>query len=174
MSPSNSVTEKAKLIKLLILDVDGVFTDGRIWISGEGTEYKMFNTQDGYGLKTLRRQGIQVAVITGRKSSAVTYRMKELGIEHVFQDIRDKLAVFKNLLKDLALEATQCAYVGDDNPDIPVMQQVGLKVAVENATAPVKSVADYETSAKGGHGAIREVCDMILAAQQLTDISYET
>lgn len=167
MTASKHAIDKAKGIQLLLLDVDGVFTNGQVLLTGQGDEYKIFNTQDGYGIKHLRRNGIHIAVISGRNSASCAYRMKELGVEHVYQGTHDKLPVFLQLTKELNLTPEQCAYVGDDVPDIPVMQRVGFKVAVANATAPVKKIADYITTAEGGHGAVREVCDLITQANNL-------
>ncbi|PHQ80473.1 MAG: 3-deoxy-D-manno-octulosonate 8-phosphate phosphatase [Coxiella sp. (in: Bacteria)] len=159
------IIEKAKRVKLLILDVDGVFTNGQVWLSSNGDEVKVFHTQDGYGIKQIRRHNITVAIISGRNSKSCDYRMKELGVEHIHQGIHDKLPVFKQLLETVNVTGDDCAYVGDDIPDMPLMQRVGLKIAVANATAPVKAIADWETIKEGGHGAVRDVCDLLIHAQ---------
>lgn len=164
MTYDEKILEKARNLKLVVFDVDGVFTDNKIWISGDGDEFKMFNTHDGFGLKSIRRQGIDVAIISGRKSNAVSRRMTELSIEHVFQGISDKLPVYEKLRNELGIEDFQCAYVGDDVPDIPMIERVGLGIAVANATEPVKQVADWQTNLRGGEGAVREVCDLIVHA----------
>lgn len=167
MNYSQDVITKAQKIKLLILDVDGVFTNGQVWLTGSGDEYKVFHTQDGYGIKHIQRNGIAVAIISGRNSPSCELRMKELGVKHVHQGTHDKMPVFESLLKKLNVTAEQCGYVGDDVPDIPVMQQVGLKIAVANATQPVKDIADWMTTLEGGHGAVREVCDLLTHAQKM-------
>lgn len=167
MNYSPDVIAKATGIKLLMLDVDGVFTNGQVLLTGDGDEYKIFHTQDGYGIKHLRRNNIEIAVISGRDSASCAYRMDELNVEYVFQGTHDKVPVYEDLLKRLKLIPEQCAYVGDDIPDIAVMQHVGLKIAVANATQPVKDIADYITTIEGGHGAVREVCDLLTFANQL-------
>jgi 3-deoxy-D-manno-octulosonate 8-phosphate phosphatase (KDO 8-P phosphatase) len=167
MNYPQNVIDKAQCVKLLILDVDGVFTNGQVWLTGSGDEYKVFHTQDGYGIKHIQRNGIDVAVISGRNSPSCALRMKELCVEHVHQGTHDKVPVFEALLKKLNLKPEQCGYVGDDVPDIPVMQRVGLKVAVANATEPVKDIADWITTLEGGHGAVRQVCDLLTHAQQM-------
>lgn len=165
MSYPNDIREKAEKIKLLILDVDGVFTTGQVCLDKDGHEIKVFHSHDGYGIKNLQRQGIHVAIISGRNSKACEHRMKELGVTHIHQGIKQKLPVFESLLKELDLAPSECGYVGDDVPDIPVMERVGLKVAVANATQPVKDIADWQTTIEGGRGAVREVCDLIIHAQ---------
>ena len=173
MNYSPDVIAKATGIKLLILDVDGVFTNGQVWLTGDGDEYKVFHTQDGYGIKHLRRNNIEVAVTSGRNSPSCTYRMQELNVRHVYQGTHDKVPVYENLIKKLNVTPKQCAYVGDDIPDIAVMKHVGLKIAVANATQPVKAIADYITIIEGGHEAVREVCDLLTHANQL-DTHYVT
>lgn len=149
-------------IRLAAFDVDGVFTDGRLWLSDAGVESKAFCTQDGYGVKALLRAGIAVAVISGRDSEAVRIRMRELGVAHLLQRVEDKVAAFETLLGTLKLTAAQCAYTGDDVPDLPLLRRVGFAVAVANAVDEVKAACDYVTRARGGEGAVREVCDLIL------------
>lgn len=161
----NRLAEKASKIKLLILDVDGVLTDGKISFTDNGTEYKTFHTQDGLGLKQLMKNNIQVAIISARSSPIVSRRMDELGIPHVYQGQHEKQTAFDELLTQLQLNAEQVAYVGDDLPDIPIMQQVGFSAAVNNAVADVKQIADWQTRRNGGDGAVREVCDFILRQQ---------
>jgi 3-deoxy-D-manno-octulosonate 8-phosphate phosphatase (KDO 8-P phosphatase) len=159
------VTEKAKRLKLLILDVDGVLTDGRLFFDNSGTEYKCFHARDGHGLKLLQQTGVQVAVISGRQSNSVALRMKNLGIAHVFQGHEDKRAAFAELIAETGITPQQCAYVGDDLLDLPIMQQVGLSIAVQDANFAVKERADWCTALPGGQGAVREVCDLIMLSQ---------
>lgn len=149
-------------IRLVAFDVDGVFTDGRFYLSNDGIESKAFNTQDGFGIRRLIKDGVEVAVISGRQSEAVERRMAELGVTHVVQGCRDKVAAMQQLCSELQLEAVQCAYVGDDVPDLPLLNWVGFSVAVANAVAEVKEQCHYTTSADGGFGAVREVCELVL------------
>jgi 3-deoxy-D-manno-octulosonate 8-phosphate phosphatase (KDO 8-P phosphatase) len=152
-------------IRLVAFDVDGVFTDGRFYLSDNGIESKAFNTQDGFGVRQLINAGIDVAVISGRQSAAVDRRMAELGVPHVVQGCRDKIAAFEDLIAKLDVGADTCAYVGDDVPDLPLLQKVGYSIAVANAVAAVRTQCDYTTRAAGGFGAVREVCELILAAR---------
>ena len=152
-------------IRLVAFDVDGVFTDGRFYLSDDGVETKSFNTQDGFGVRQLVNAGIAVAVISGRQSGAVERRMAELGVPHVIQGCRDKVAALDDLLAELHLEAAQCAFVGDDIPDLPLLKLVGFPVAVANAVPEIREHCAYTTQAAGGSGAVREVCELILAAQ---------
>jgi 3-deoxy-D-manno-octulosonate 8-phosphate phosphatase (KDO 8-P phosphatase) len=150
---------------LVVFDVDGVLTDGRFWLSDDGVESKAFNTQDGFGIRQLLSAGLEVAVISGRRSNAVEKRMSELGVRHVFLGCDDKVAAFRSLINDLGIETANTAYVGDDVPDIPVLRAAGLGIAVANAVAEVKAECALTTTASGGHGAVREVCDLILASR---------
>lgn len=159
------ITERAKKIKLIIFDVDGVLTDGGLYFTAEATEIKRFNSLDGHGIKMLKDNGIEIAVITARDSKTVVHRMKNLGITHFYQGQSDKLVVFNKLLQKLNLSADKVAYVGDDVVDLPVMTKVGFAVAVANAHELVKQHSDFITEKAGGHGAVREVCDFILKAQ---------
>lgn len=159
------VLEKAKKLKLLILDVDGVLTDGRLFFDNEGTEYKCFHARDGHGIKLLRQTGVQVAVISGRRSNSVELRMKSLGIEHVFQGHENKQNAFAELLEKTGVTPGQAAHVGDDLLDLPIMIRVGLAIAVSDAHYAVKERADWCTDLPGGQGAVREVCDFIMRAQ---------
>ena len=162
---TTAASQKAKSVKLLIVDIDGVFTDGGLHFDNRGEEYKTFNSLDGHGIRMLLEGGIEVAVITGRQSQIVNHRMGDLGVEHIYQGNRDKRPAFEKLLQDTGLEAGEVAYIGDDLPDLPIMQRVGLAVAVQNAHAFVKQHCDLVTSASGGHGAVRELTDFILHAQ---------
>ncbi|NOU44463.1 MAG: 3-deoxy-manno-octulosonate-8-phosphatase KdsC [Methyloglobulus sp.] len=159
------VLEKAKQLKLLILDVDGVLTDGRLFFDNEGIEYKCFHARDGHGIKLLRQTGVEVAVISGRKSNSVALRMKNLGIEFVYQGHENKLQAYAELLETLKINPEHTAHVGDDLLDLPIMTRVGLAIAVNDANFAVKARADWCTTLPGGHGAVREVCDLIMQAQ---------
>jgi 3-deoxy-D-manno-octulosonate 8-phosphate phosphatase (KDO 8-P phosphatase) len=161
----DSLQEKAARIKLLILDVDGVLTDGKLFFDHDGNEYKSFHSQDGHGIKLLRQTGVEVAVISGRKSPAVALRMNNLGISHVYQGHEDKRAAFQELLVKLSLNPEEIAYAGDDLLDLPIMSRVGLAIAVDNAVATVKHYAHWSTSRSGGEGAVREICDLIMQSQ---------
>ncbi len=152
---------------LVAFDVDGVLTDGSFWLSDDGVESKAFNTQDGFGIRQLLRAGLEVAVISGRQSNAVEKRMSELGVIHVIQNCSDKVAAFQTLIGALGIEAANTVYVGDDVPDIPLLRRAGLAIAVANAVAEVKAESALTTTASGGHGAVREVCDLILASRDL-------
>ena len=153
-------------IKLVAFDVDGVFTDGRFYLSDAGIESKAFHTQDGYGIRKLLESGIAVAVISGRQSGAVEKRMSELGVAHVVQACRDKVAAFNEIASSLNLSSDQCAYVGDDVPDLPLLKHVGYAIAVANAVPALHELCDYSTTAAGGSGAVREVCELILGTQE--------
>ena len=157
--------EKAKKIKCLICDVDGVLTDGLIHIDNHGNELKAFNIQDGLGLKLLMSAGIEIAVITGSKNAVIDHRMQQLDIKHYVKGQINKQNAYAALKETLKLNDDQFAYVGDDLPDLPIMKQVGLCVAVSNAVAEVKKHAHFNTELHGGRGGVREVCDFILKAQ---------
>lgn len=159
----SSLTRKIVRIRLVAFDVDGVFTDGRFYLSDEGVETKAFNTQDGFGIRQLIRADIVVAVISGRKSGAVEHRMRELGVPHVVQGCGDKVAALDNIARALGITAAECAFVGDDLPDLPLLRHVGFSVAVANAVEALRKECDFITSASGGRGAVREVCELVLA-----------
>lgn len=159
------ITERAARIRLAVFDVDGVLTDGRLWYADDGRELKSFHVRDGLGLKRLLANGVEVAIITARLSPIVTERTAELGIAHVYQGQDDKLACFERLLQALELEPGQVAYTGDDLPDLAPMQRAGLAITVADAHASIRSHAHWTTGLPGGCGAVREVCDLILAAQ---------
>ena len=158
----------AASIRLLVLDVDGVLTDGRLYFGPRGEALKVFHVRDGLGIKQLSRAGVEIAVISGRSSPAVARRCRELGIERVVQGVDDKLAVFNRMRAELELAASVCACIGDDSPDVPVMREVGLAFAVADAHPDARSVAHYVTSLPGGQGAVREVCDRLLAGRSAT------
>jgi 3-deoxy-D-manno-octulosonate 8-phosphate phosphatase (KDO 8-P phosphatase) len=162
---SEDVFERARRVRLLVLDVDGVLTDGRLHITAHGEDVKVFHVRDGSGLVALQRAGIAVAIISGRDSPAVTRRAAELGIVHVRQGIADKGAALATLLQDTGIDAAACACVGDDTPDLPLFERAALAVAVSDAHATALAAAHWVTRAPGGHGAVREVCDLLLAAR---------
>jgi len=164
-----SVTEKAQHIKLLILDVDGVLTDGRVIYTDSGEEIKFFNAQDGHGIKLLVRAGIDVAIVTGRSSKAVLFRAENLGITMVYQKALNKLDAYEDILKRKNLTDTQIGVVGDDLPDLPMLRRCGLSCAVPNSVSEVLGTVDYVTRNRGGTGAVREVCELLLKAQGLWD-----
>ena len=149
-------------IKLLLLDVDGVMTDGRIIYDNDGGETKAFDVKDGHGLKLVQRAGIKVGIITGRQSLVVARRAKELGIELVYQGVKDKSLPFNEILEKLALTAEEVAYVGDDIVDLPVMRKVGFAATVADAVDDVKPFADMISERPGGRGAVREICEYLL------------
>lgn len=161
----SAAIEKAKNIRLLILDVDGVLTDGRLFFDNQGNEYKSFHSRDGFGLRLLRQTGIETAVISGRKSKSVALRMKNLGVDFVYQGYDNKVTAFDEIIDKTKLKPDQAAYVGDDLIDLPVMARVGLAIAVSDANFAVKQRAHLCTQLPGGQGAVREVCDLIMQAQ---------
>jgi len=166
--------DKIKQLKLLILDVDGVLTDGRLFFDEHGKEYKCFHARDGHGIKLLQQSGVEVAVISGRKSQSVAIRMQSLGVEHVYQGHENKRAAFAELLQNLNLRPEQAAHVGDDVLDLPIMLQAGFAVAVFDANFAVKQRADWCTQSPGGLGAVREVCDLIMQVQGTFDAMLQT
>ncbi|NQZ80592.1 MAG: 3-deoxy-manno-octulosonate-8-phosphatase KdsC [Colwellia sp.] len=162
---SEEVFNQAKNIKLFICDIDGVFSDGRIYLGNDGEELKAFHTKDGYGIKALGASGVEVAVITGRRSAIVANRMKALNVEHIIQGEENKLPALKLLLAKLNLSVNDVAYIGDDMPDFECMEYVGLSIAVNDAHPQIIKIADYTTFIHGGFGAVREVCDLIMYSQ---------
>jgi 3-deoxy-D-manno-octulosonate 8-phosphate phosphatase (KDO 8-P phosphatase) len=163
--PARLTARLARRLELLVLDVDGVLTDGSLWFGARGEQLKRFHVRDGHGIKLLAAAGVQVAVISGRRSAAVTARCRELGIRLVQQGITDKNRALNLLLKRLSLHESQVACVGDDTPDIPLFVRVGFAVAVRDAHTLAARAAHCRTSLPGGHGAVREVCDWLLAAR---------
>ena len=160
-----ALRDRAANIRMLVLDVDGVLTDGKLYFDHAGNEMKAFNSRDGLGMKALQRCGIEVAVITGRNSAAVTHRMTQLGIQHVYQGREDKLNAFLHLLEKTGLDAQQVCFAGDDWIDLPILLRVGLAVSVADAEDRVKEKAHWITVRNGGEGAVREICNLILVAQ---------
>ena len=159
------IDEKAKKIQLVILDVDGVMTDGRIVMNDLGQEIKFFNVKDGHGIRLLLTAGIDVAIITGRESETVRRRALDLGITTVYQGIKDKESVCKKIMEEKGLEKEQVCCMGDDLPDIPMLRCAGLPVAVADATYETRESALFVTRAQGGYGAVREMCEIILKAK---------
>jgi 3-deoxy-D-manno-octulosonate 8-phosphate phosphatase (KDO 8-P phosphatase) len=149
-------------IRLLVLDVDGVLTDGRLWFGARGEVMKAFHVRDGHGIRELLAAGVEIAVISGRRSAAVARRCRELGIRRVHQGIDDKLAALERICSELGIEPGRCACVGDDGPDLPLMRAVGLAFAVADAHPAALAAAQIVTRAAGGTGAVREVCDELL------------
>lgn len=164
---ADQVAAIATGIKLLLLDVDGVMTDGKLYISSSGEEIKAFNTQDGHGIRMMLENNIQVGIITGRESSAVAVRAKDLGIEILYQGQKNKLDALTEILQLQSLSAKEVAYAGDDLPDLPIMQSVGLSFAVANAHSSIAERAHCLTQRSGGNGAVREICDLILQSQNI-------
>ncbi|ART82856.1 3-deoxy-D-manno-octulosonate 8-phosphate phosphatase [Oceanisphaera profunda] len=166
-----SVWLRLSQIRLLICDVDGVLSDGLIYLGNQGEEFKTFNTKDGFGMKALINAGIEVAIITGRDSRIVADRMAALGVKHVYQGQSDKRLSFNALLTDLNLNAEQVAYIGDDVVDLTVMELCGLGVAVSDAHPLVRQRADYVTQLAGGRGCVRELCDLMLEARGILHLA---
>lgn len=158
--------ERAGAVKLLVLDVDGVLTNGQVWIGADGKEsLKAFDIQDGLGIKLLEQCGIPSAIITGRSSKMVLARCKELGIEHVHMGVENKALALDQVLKSLELTVADCAVMGDDWPDLPMMKNAGMRICPAQAHDAVKEIAHFVTARSGGNSAVREVCDLILKAQ---------
>lgn len=162
---SDDVWQRAQNIKLLICDVDGVFSDGRIYLSNSGEELKAFHTRDGYGVRSLLTSGFNLAVITGRQSKIVENRMTALGVTHIYQGVDNKFEAYKELLSIYNITPEEVAYIGDDIVDLPVMNVVGLAVSVADGHPYVRQHADFVTSLNGGHGALRELTDLLLLSQ---------
>jgi len=161
-----SCLPRAKGLKLLLLDVDGVLTDGTITYTHEGNEIKSFHTRDGLGIRLLLESGVEVGLITARESEAVNRRVQDLGLRYVFQKAKNKLAIFEHLLQELGLQPSEVGYMGDDWLDLPLLLRVGFAATVQDAVPEVLQVAHYVTKRKGGRGAVREVCDLILEAKE--------
>jgi 3-deoxy-D-manno-octulosonate 8-phosphate phosphatase (KDO 8-P phosphatase) len=157
--------ERARRIKVLLLDVDGILTDGAIIYTAEGVEVKAFHIQDGLGLKLLQKAGIEAGVITARESAMVRRRAEELGLAHIHQGVEDKLAVYEGILAENRLQPSEIAYMGDDWIDLPLLTRVGLAATVADAVPEVKEAAHFVTIRGGGRGAVREVCDLLLEAR---------
>ncbi|MDX1655028.1 MAG: 3-deoxy-manno-octulosonate-8-phosphatase KdsC [Candidatus Competibacteraceae bacterium] len=163
------IRQRAARIRLLVLDVDGVLTDGRLYFGNNGEELKAFHIRDGHGIKMLQRHGVEVAVISGRHAPATQRRMSDLGVGHILLGVDNKAAALQALLQQLDLTPEEAAFVGDDLIDLPALIRVGLAVAVADADAFVALHAHWRTHSRGGHGAVREVCELILEARGLLD-----
>lgn len=173
---NNKILEKAKKIKLLLLDVDGVMTDGRIFLDSQGNELKAFHTLDGQGIKLLQKAGIITAIVSGRISKVVSLRAEELDMTEVYQGVSKKKEVYDHLLQKFHLKDAEVAFIGDDLADLPVLKRVGLSITVADASDEVKGVVDFITKKGGGKGGVREVTDLLLKAQgkwaELTKFYY--
>ena len=167
------ILDKAEKIKLLVFDVDGVLTDGSLIVGDDGEEYKAFFSKDGLGMKMLQQTGVKIAVITARTSNVVIHRMQSLGIKHIYQGQLEKLPAFEKILTELDLSAEQAAYVGDDVIDLPVMLRAGLAITVEDAHPLVKQHAHWQTPQRGGRGAARDVCELIMQAQGTLEAQFQ-
>jgi 3-deoxy-D-manno-octulosonate 8-phosphate phosphatase (KDO 8-P phosphatase) len=161
----HNILERASHIKLVVFDVDGVLTDGSLYLGDDGLEHKAFHSRDGHGMKMLQETGVEIAIITGRTSRVVELRMESLGIRYTYQGQHDKLPAFDQLCQQLGLDTAQVAYVGDDIVDLPIMSRVGLAIAVADAHPLVKEHAHWQTAACGGRGAARDVCELVMRAQ---------
>ncbi len=161
----SNLKKKLKIIKMLLLDVDGVLTDGKLIYTKDGVELKMFDVKDGYGLVRLKQTGVMLGIITAKASDIVEARAEHLGIDLVYQDIRDKLEAYNEIKQRYKLIDDEIAYIGDDVPDLPVLKQVGVPIAVRDAVECVKHSAVYITGKNGGNGAVREVAELIMQAK---------
>lgn len=160
---------RAKLIRLVAFDVDGIMTDGGLFLSDSGEEFKRFNSLDGQGIKMLRASGVEVALITGRTSRCVAIRALNLGIVHVYQGVENKLAAMLDLLEKLNLPRDAAAFMGDDVVDLSVMRHIGFAITVPESMQLVQEYAHYVTKRSGGQGAVREVCELVMSAQGTLD-----
>jgi 3-deoxy-D-manno-octulosonate 8-phosphate phosphatase (KDO 8-P phosphatase) len=163
----DTATERAKKIRCAVFDIDGVLTDCKLYLAPDGSELKAVNVKDGLGLKLLLRAGIEVAIISGRPSEAMRRRFEGLGVRHIWLDVEEKVPAFETLLKTLGLDPAQVAVMGDDVPDVPLMQRAGLALTVADAHPRALAAAQWASRLSGGNGAVREACDFILRAQGL-------
>jgi len=159
------LAKRLQNIRLIAFDIDGILTDGGLYLTDSGEEFKRFNSLDGHGMKMLKASGVELAIITGRTSRCVELRAKNLGIARLYQGVEDKWGAMQALLKELNLPADAAAYMGDDVVDLPVMRRVGLSITVPNSPQLVRDHAHYLTQREGGHGAVRETCELIMSAQ---------
>lgn len=169
MKYNRRIFTKAEKIKLLILDVDGVLTDGRLYYTDRGEEFKAFNVHDGHGIVMLKESGIKIAIISGRKSNSVAVRARELGVNYIYQGVFDKVRIMERIIKKEKISSENVCYIGDDVTDLALLKRVGFSVAVINGVSEVKSEVDYITTKKGGKGAVREVAEIILKAKGIWD-----
>jgi len=165
---TNDLARRARAIKLLLMDCDGVLTDGRITLLSDGDEQKTFHVRDGQGIVLFHQARLKTGIISGRTSSATERRARELGMIYVRQNVKDKLAAFKEIIEQAAVSADECAYIGDDIGDIPIMENIGFAIAVADAADQTKQAAHYVTERNGGRGAVREAIDLILKAQSIS------
>jgi 3-deoxy-D-manno-octulosonate 8-phosphate phosphatase (KDO 8-P phosphatase) len=163
------ILERAGRIRLLILDVDGVLTDGSLFVGDDGQEYKAFNSRDGHGIKMLKEYGVEIAIITGRTSKVVEHRMENLGVTRVYQGKLHKLPAYEELARETGIAPEETAYVGDDVVDLPVMRRVGLAIAVQDAHPLVRQHSHWQTPSPGGRGAARDVCELLMEARGVLD-----
>lgn len=164
----SELLERARRIRLVVFDCDGVFTDGRLWLGDDGHEYKAFHVHDGHGIRRLVEAGIKIAVISGRESAAVRRRMQEIGVHHLAEGVGDKAAALDAVQLEFGLDDTVTACVGDDLPDRPLLARAGLAVVVREGVPELDAIAHLRTDASAGAGAVREVCDLLLAARAET------
>jgi len=162
---SDEVSRRARQVRLALFDVDGVMTDGRLFISESGESFKAFNILDGLGLKLLKSSGVSTGILTGRSSASVKARASELAIDHLIQGAEDKLGAFSRLRTQLGLEESEVCYMGDDLPDLPVLRRCGLAIVPPNAVQQLREQAHFVTRTSAGHGAVREACELIMQAQ---------
>jgi len=165
MTFSDEIISKAKKIKLLLLDVDGVMTNNQLHYSDDGYEMKSFYTRDGHGMVMLQKSNVDIGIITGRKSPLVTKRMTDLKVKHVYQGVPDKLPTFLKLIEELDISLDEIAYIGDDILDLPILTRVGLAATPADGDAEVKSRVDYVSEFEGGRGCVREMCELLMKAQ---------
>ncbi len=163
------LAQRIQAIRLIAFDIDGILTDGGLYLADSGEEFKRFNSLDGHGMKMLKASGVELAIITGRTSRCVELRAKNLGIKRLYQGVEDKWGAMQALLKELNLTPDAAAYMGDDVVDLPVMRRVGLSITVPNSPQLVRDHAHYLTQREGGHGAVREICELIMSAQGTLD-----
>ena len=168
MSDLSGFQAALRRVRLLVLDVDGVLTDGRLFYGPKGESLKAFHVRDGFGIKQVASAGVTVAILSGRKSAAVASRARELGIRHVVQGASDKLVALRKLAKARGIPLEECACVGDDTPDAPILEAAGLGIAVADAHPDALAAANLVTTHTGGHGAVREVCDWLVAARKVS------
>ena len=168
------ILNKATRIRLLIFDVDGVLTDGSLFLGDDGQEYKAFNSRDGHGIKMLQKHGVTVGIITGRTSRVVEHRMENLGVTHIYQGKLQKLPAYEELIAELGMSDEETAYVGDDVVDLPVMRRVGLAIAVQDAHPLVLKHSHWQTPSAGGRGAARDVCEMLMEARGVLQAEMES
>ena len=161
------LAQRARRVRLVLMDCDGVLTDGRLWLTADGEEQKTFHVRDGQGIVLLHQAGLKTGIISGRQSIALERRAQELEISILRQSVKDKVGALNEILSETSVNPVECAFIGDDLGDIPIMRQVGLAVAVADAVNEVKQVAQFTTEVKGGRGAVREVCELILQAKGL-------